>query len=231
MQRPKIPSLTVKRIFQEAASCCAFCNQAEVATLEIHHIDEEPTNNAVENLILVCSSCHSKITHGVISTADVYLQKRIIQLQGKTNDVSGETKTQNVTVASTHNTGIIANVVNLKGKKAPRMNYPPDSVGADTVKKNYVDYLYGRYIEFRKADTSFGAFTHTQRFHPGELHNTIRAKFKAKTFFVHVARFAELTDYIKQRINNTILGRRNRFNGVLSYDSFDTFEKEQRGGV
>ncbi len=219
----------MKRVFQEAASCCAFCNQQEIAALEVHHIDEDPNNHAIENLLLVCSTCHSKITHAVISTADVLLQKRIIQLQAKTNGVDEKFSSQNLNVSNTQNSGIIANVVNLKGQKTPRMNYPLESIGSDTIKKSYIDYLYGRYIECRKADMSFGAFAHAQRFHPGELHRTIQAKFKAKTFFIHVNRFEELADYIKQRIDNTILGRRNRSKEISNYDSFENFEIEQQG--
>ena len=136
---------------------------------------------------------------------------------------------KNVNVTNTQNSGIIANVVNLKGRKTPRMNYPPESIGSHTVKKNYIDHLYGRYIEYRKADVSFGAFAHAQRFHPGELHRTIQSKFKAKTFFIHVARFEEVANYIKLRIDGTILGKRNRSRGVPNYDSFDEFGREQEG--
>lgn len=231
MARSKIPSLLQKQVFQEAASCCAFCNQAEVAALEIHHIDEQPSNNTLENLLLVCSTCHSKITYGVISEADVRMQKRIIQFQAKGNGIIPDSVTQNVNVAHTHNEGIIANVVNIKGKKTPRMNYPVESIGADTIKKSYIDYLYGKYIEYRKADTSFGAYDHARKFHPGELHRTIQSMFNAKTFFVHVNRFDALVDYIKERIDRTILGRRNTSKGIANYRSFEKFEMEQTGGA
>ncbi len=225
----KLPSMVQKLVFQEAASCCAFCNQSAVTALEIHHIDQDPTNNAIENLILVCSTCHSKITHGEISDTDVIVQKRIIQSQAQANKASPSTAGQSVTVTHTQNSGIIANVVNVGGKRTPKMNYPKDSIGADTLKKGYIDYLYGRYIECRKADTNFGAVAHSLRFHPGELHNTIRAKFKTRTFFIHVARFAELVTYMQERINQTILGKRNRSRGQANYQSFDEYGREQLG--
>lgn len=230
MPRQKIPSMRVKEVFQEAASCCAFCSEATVAALEIHHLDDNPGNNVIENLLLVCSTCHSKITHGVISPADAHLQKRIIQFQVRDTPPPANAKpSQTVTVSGTHNEGIIANVVNVKGRKSPKLNYPPDSIGADTILKSYVDYLYGRYIEFRKKDVKFGAFAHAQRFHPGELHRTIQSKFKAKTFFIHVARFEELVEYMQGRIDNTILGRRNRSQGIPNHQGFDDYQREQLG--
>ncbi len=199
MKRQKIPSMTQKAVFQEAASCCAFCSESVVSALEIHHVDEDPSNNDVTNLLLVCSSCHSKITHGIISPADVHLQKRILQFQSHANKARDSAAQQTITVTNTHNTGVIANVVNIKGKKIPKMNYPSESIGSDTIKKSYIDYLYGRYIDYRKADASFGAFAHAMKFHPSELHLTIQSKFKAKTFFIHIARFEDLVEYIQGR--------------------------------
>lgn len=75
MKRTKMPSMISKKVFQEAENCCSFCKESEMEALQIHHIDEEPTNNDLANLILVCASCHAKITHGAISPADVHLQK------------------------------------------------------------------------------------------------------------------------------------------------------------
>ena len=229
MSRQKIPSMAVKKVFQETGSCCAFCDEADVAALEIHHMDEDSGNNAIENLLLVCSSCHSKITHGAISPADVHLQKRIIQFQAKAEADHAPAPQQSVNVSDSHNTGIIANVVNIKGKTPAKMNYPGDSIGANVIMKGYIDYLYGRYIEFRKADKSFGAYAHAKRFHPGELHRTIQSKFKAKTFFIHAGRFDELVGYIQGRIDSTILGRRNRGKGVRNYDTYAAYRKEQLG--
>lgn len=225
----KLPSMLQKQVFQEAASCCAFCNEKSVPALEIHHIDEDRTNNAFENLILVCSTCHSKITHGEISQADVLVQKRIMQSQAQSNRTALPHSSQNVTVAHTQNTGIIANVVTIRGKGTPKTNYPNDSIGADTIKNGYIHYLYGRYVECRKGDASFGAIAHSQRFHPGELHRTIRSKFKTQTFFIHVSRFCELVEYMQGRIDQTILGRYNRSRHQPNYQSFEAYRREQLG--
>lgn len=229
MSRKKLPTMLVKKVFQEAISCCAFCNESDVTALEIHHIDEDHNHNELENLLLVCSSCHSKITYGDISLSDVVLQKRIIQFQTKSNEEAKTIPSQSVKVDNTNNSGVIANVVNFKGKKTPKMNYPVSSIGSDTVKKGYIDYLYGRYIEFRKADKSFGAHSHSKKFFPGELHSTINKKFKAKTFFIHESRFEELVDYMHARINQTILGKRNRSRNSKNYSSFLDYKIEQTG--
>ena len=59
---------TVSRYVRElfnyhCARCDNDCRKTKNAqmVLQVHHIDENPTNNALENLIPLCASCHLKI--------------------------------------------------------------------------------------------------------------------------------------------------------------------------
>lgn len=56
---------------KEINSVCPFCDNGDVGHFEIHHIDEDPSNNEITNLILLCPTCHSKITKGDISNGRV----------------------------------------------------------------------------------------------------------------------------------------------------------------
>ena len=110
-QRKDIPRMTQKRIYQEADSRCAFCREEEVTSLTIHHIDSNPGNNHEENLILVCSNCHGKITHGILSQADVALKKREIFWSRKMpGNKTG--KTFSVVVDNSVIMGDVANTLN-----------------------------------------------------------------------------------------------------------------------
>ena len=64
--RVKIPKENKVRaeLQKEISSMCPFCNCTDVGHFQIHHIDENPSNNQMLNLILVCPTCHSKITKG-----------------------------------------------------------------------------------------------------------------------------------------------------------------------
>jgi 5-methylcytosine-specific restriction endonuclease McrA len=79
-KRTRLPKALEKRIYQEAGSKCVFCPESDVVTLQVHHIDNDPANNAFENLLLVCATCHAKVTGGVMSLESVRLKKR--QLSG-----------------------------------------------------------------------------------------------------------------------------------------------------
>lgn len=225
-RRKAVPTLASKKAYQEAANRCPFCGVADVAVLEIHHLDGNPSNNEIGNLIVTCGNCHAKITRGEISEADVHAKKMELFWTHKTaQQPADKTPRQSVAVnAGNISDSIIANNVTLGRRRTPRMQYPADSIGVDTIKKGYIDYLLKRYYDYRKADASYGRFA---PFSHAEIHTTIHSRFKAKTFFIHLSRFAELCDYIKSRVDQTIQGKRNRANGIPNYDSFERYEAEQ----
>ena len=79
-KRTRLSKVLEKRIYQEAGSKCAFCSEGNVTILEIHHIDFDRENNAFENLLLVCptchAKCHAKVIGGSISLDSVRLKKQ-----------------------------------------------------------------------------------------------------------------------------------------------------------
>ncbi|MBI5821400.1 MAG: HNH endonuclease [Verrucomicrobia bacterium] len=132
-----------------------------------------------------------------------------------------------LSVKNTINTGTIANVVNFRGKKSPRPNYTDGTIGADPLKRNYIEYLVTQYYKFREADKSFGAFSHAAKFHYSEIHTSLKSEFGASTYWNLVSRFDEMTDYLQGRIDRTILGKRNISRRTRNYDSFVEYSARQ----
>jgi len=60
---------------KEINSVCPFCNNDDVGHFQIHHIDEDPSNNEPINLLLLCPTCHSKITKEDTSKQEVIDKK------------------------------------------------------------------------------------------------------------------------------------------------------------
>lgn len=60
---------------QHIGSTCPFCDNTDVGHFEIYHIDENPANNEMSNLLLLCPTCHSKITKGDIGQIEVFRRK------------------------------------------------------------------------------------------------------------------------------------------------------------
>jgi hypothetical protein len=119
---------------------------------------------------------------------------------------------------------IVANTVHVSSRRSPRVNYPVGCVGANLHKKNYVAYLIARYFMYRDADSSYGA---TRPFSHAEIHRTIESKFKVKTYFVPETLFGKECDYVKQRIDKTVVGKNNLSRGIRNYESFGEFLSKQ----
>lgn len=81
-KRVSIPNKTKALLQKEIHSKCPFCPSEDVDHFEVHHIDENPENNALENLLMLCPLCHSKITKNDISYQKVIDKKQSLQ---KTN--------------------------------------------------------------------------------------------------------------------------------------------------
>jgi len=220
-RRVSIPSRLQKQIFQEAGSGCVFCRESEIASLEIHHIDEDPSNNDEVNLILVCRNCHGKITAGELSAADVDMHKKMAVF-GALQSVASKGSVS-VNIAGGSFKGDVAQTINkFSSSKGQKIQHPPGSLGANLSFKGYVDYLLSKYYKYRKADSSFGRkvpFSHAV------IHRRIQERFHSKTFFMPEDNFEELCNYLKAQIDQTILGKRNRSDGVSNYHPFEDHYK------
>ncbi len=78
-KRIPVPRKDLAILQQENNSICPFCRNKDVGHFQAHHINENRSNNNIENLILVCPLCHSKIHKNDISRAEVLEVKSRLQ--------------------------------------------------------------------------------------------------------------------------------------------------------
>jgi len=57
--RIQIPSNIAAEVLFKSDNICCVCRERG-KTLQIHHIDENPSNNTPENLVVLCLECHNK---------------------------------------------------------------------------------------------------------------------------------------------------------------------------
>ena len=55
--RVEIPPEFAARVLYDSDHTCCVC-RLERTTVQIHHIDEDPSNNDFENLTVICHNCH-----------------------------------------------------------------------------------------------------------------------------------------------------------------------------
>ena len=216
-----IPKKVEKLIYQEANSSCAFCGERDVAALEIHHIKARADGggNEPDNLLLVCSNCHSRITGGDIGIYDVFRVKLKLQ-RGEV--AGGTTKARHVSnvisFQARSNNGIVAN--NLKihtTSRGVKIQPPPDTLSSDRDRLNYIKHLIDRYNEFKKREPKAAAFSHAV------IYGAIKREFKCDWKLIPLGKFHELASYLQNRIDRTWLGRINKTKGHRNYSSFDKY--------
>jgi hypothetical protein len=169
-------------------------------------------------LIVVCSSCHARITKQILSAEEVIGKKAEL---ARTSHVYSAARQAGVHVSITSSSfrgDIAQHITKISGVKSPRIAHPPGSIGANLGMKGYIDYLLRQYFEFRKADPSYGR---RAPFSYAVIHRNIERQFGAKTFFLPEAKFSELALFLASHIDNTIQGRRNRSGDHANYHSFE----------
>ena len=58
-KRIRIPAEIEKKIIYKSARTCNVCREFKKG-IQIHHIDENPSNNNIDNLIVLCQNCHDE---------------------------------------------------------------------------------------------------------------------------------------------------------------------------
>lgn len=223
--RVKIPQENKIRaqLQKEIASLCPFCENSDVGHFEIHHIDNDPSNNLTGNLLMLCPICHSKITKGDITQPYVFAKK--IYLLTKKTDLKLQTE-RVINFNSKVSNAVVGdyNSVTIKQtKKTVKQKYPEGCIGFESVKSNYIAHLISRYNEYKefevgKGNVNFGFFG-----------SHLKKQFKigpTRTIFnLPNERFEELISYIQARIDKTKLAKVKGENHK-NYSTFEEFKSK-----
>ena len=223
MKKKAIPEIVKKRLFQEAGSKCPNCQEADVSALQIHHIRPlaQGGGNDEENLIVICSNCHSKVTAGEI--LEINILRLNISLM-KTKVPSDNRNGGNIiNFPGGINQGIIANRVKTNkleinsGDKKIRMNPPDGSIASSLHHRNYIKHLIDRFHEFKEADVG------KEKIRYPIFYNMIKSQFGAKWDMIALDKFDLLSAFIKKRIDGTGLGRKMKAINRKRYSTFEEF--------
>ncbi|HOE63823.1 MAG TPA: hypothetical protein PKW18_11845 [Candidatus Sumerlaeota bacterium] len=78
-KRTKIPKSVENEILSRSNNRCCIC---QTPFIQFHHVDENPSNNAIENIAPLCPNCHTQ-AHSTGKLAVNLTSKRIITLRDK----------------------------------------------------------------------------------------------------------------------------------------------------
>lgn len=66
----------IKIAFRKYKHKCAICGLEEECCLQVHHIDKDRSNADVNNLIILCANCHSRVHRGGYEITETVLNNR-----------------------------------------------------------------------------------------------------------------------------------------------------------
>ena len=112
-------------------------------------------------------------------------------------------------------------------RKSLPKEHPPGTIGADMDMHNYVAYLVKRFNEFRRGAQRIYGEKHP--FPYSAIHTQIESEFGNPTYYNPQNRFQDLVAFLKERIDETPAGMRNRRLGKSSYHSFEAHNRQSRG--
>lgn len=225
--RTKIPQLAKLKanLQKEIGSICPFCENDEVGHFEIHHIDENPSNNEISNLLMLCPICHSKITKGDIAELEVY-KKKISLI---TNPVSNKTAPNKLIHFNDRVENAIIgdnNQISIKqSKKTVKQKYPEGCIGFDTIKANYVSHLIKRYNEYKEYEVGKGQVNYST--FSAHLKKTYKIGPTRTLYNLPIEKFEELVSYIQSRIEKTKLAKI-KGKGHKNYSTYEEYIEIQK---
>jgi len=227
-KRTRIPKENKVRseLQKEIGSVCPFCDNDDVGHFEVHHIDGNPSNNELNNLLLVCPTCHSKITKEDISLDEVINKK--ISFMNRDIKKLVTPSTQINTFNAPINKSIIGNnnKITIKNfRKSQKQKYPEGCIGFDNIKANYIGHLITRYHEYQ--EYQLGKEKMNYAIFPSKLKSEFKVGKSRTIYHVPIGRFDELSQYIQKRIDATILGRIRKSKSQKNYSTFEEYTLEQ----
>lgn len=219
--RKTIPQKMKMLLQREIASTCPFCDSSDVDHFHFHHIDENSENDNISNLLMLCPTCHSKITKGDINRAEVETKKEEVSNQAVKEDkgmgkvINFNAKVGNAVVGD--NNKVTLNVT----KNVKKSKYPDGCIGSVNEKANYISYLISRYHEYKEWEVG------KENMNYAIFQSGLKKKYKlGKTrtlYHVPEPKFEELAAHIQVRIDGTILANVNRSKGQPK--NYATFEE------
>ena len=218
-KRAPIKAATKYKLNDEFDAACAVCRDTVSSKIEIHHIDGNPQNPALENLLLVCGGCHNEFTRGTKREADALFLKRMAvagQLAPRKNAIP-----KGDVINSGINNGLMGQsvyvekfITKTEGKGALQIR--PGSIGSCIEDHNYLEYLIKKLAAFRTAGSSYGQ-KRTGVIHPGVVKNQLNNEFGALPKDLEARRYPVVREYLKEKIDGTALGRNNTAKGIRNY--------------
>lgn len=194
--------------------------------------------NGYGNLLILCPNCHKIID----SREDLYPAEALREIKRIHEEYCGRGETDEdmfkaqqilnassaVNVSNSSNVAVNSpgakqtTVLQFKtsGKSGPSIAPPSDSIANNRFCRSYIKHLIERYHKFASQNKS-----RKTKFNYTVIYSNIKTKFGTKWDLLDVSDFEDCAEFLQKKIDNTIIGKRNKANGVKNYSSLSEWKE------
>lgn len=229
-RRVQIPQAIQDEVMAACRRRCALCfglnRELQITLGQIDHIDDDPSNNELDNLVYLCPNHHAMrhsstpLAKGVSSSEVKRYRSDLLAALSDPN-----TNQLNPAIGPVFNTnaGDHAIIVNNPGSIRYSAGHPkqpapivPGTLATDGARLSYVRYLIERYIACRRQGEKYG--NERRQFRPESVHAIIKKKFGARVNLIQISRFEELVAHLQSSIDGTIVAKQRSSRQYVSFD-------------
>lgn len=222
----------------EAGGRCPWCEDGKkllASEAHIHHIDGDPSNTVLENLILTCRNHHGQIGDSLIPAWEVMLKKTCLsnpstmeRLGFKASQPEpAQKKRVKKSVVGGDNSGIAAGTIYNTGTLAGTINVDQRPKGAVQVLGSlvtsvnhygYIEYLIKRLSYYRSWKPGGGGPPDN----PGAVRSIFEREMGRLPKDFPLERFDDAVEYLMGKLRRTILGKM----GKAKVSSFEAWKQK-----
>ncbi|MDR6195694.1 hypothetical protein QE357_002746 [Siphonobacter sp. BAB-5404] len=179
----------------------------------------EPIDNLIRRLKYLDFSDNNNWDKNILAIKRALTGAGIgIQIENKTVNFNNS-KVENAIVGDN-------NKITIKQtKKTVKEKYPPDCIGYETIKANYIGHLINRYNEYKEYEVGKGQVKYAV--FAGHLKKQFKIAPTRTLYNLHIDKFDELVDYIQSRIDGTKLAKV-KGRGHKNYSTYEEFAAGQK---
>src|SRR5258706_2672456 len=196
-RRRKLPKRDETAVLTRSGRRCCVCfglhGDTKIKAGQIAHLDGDRSNDTLDNLAWLCLFHHaafdtrSNVTKGFTSEEVKVYRARLHDAIEKGSLSDAVQPPPSFVHHATFNTtaggsttvinaiGDVSNYTVRGGRKANPVVAPPDAIGSRIEMRSYVEYLVGRYIEWRKHAIEHAA--DHRPFFAGTINKLLKSKF------------------------------------------------------
>lgn len=223
------PTARERAILQkEVGSQCPICGNGDVGEFQVHHLNGNPSDSDLTNLLLICPNCHAKFTNHTYSP-EIGYQAKLKAIQ-KTSSGKNNHESSPHIVQINHGDKVVQAAGNVSirmpcGRKSKAAVPISGVIGTSPHERAYIQYLYNRLMDYKMAIPGYDGGRAGR-----VVSRYVRDAFgTTKWTMVPIDQFDALSALLQEKIETTPIGRKHAKNGTKAYSTFEEFKTRNSG--